>query len=107
MKTTDTATIVLAALVGAVAGALAMFILDPDSGRRRRALARDKAARLTHEATDAVQSRARDLSNRARGLAHEAAGAVSNVMPWTGVERRAKPRSNGGEAPPGGSGGTQ
>ena len=81
-----------------MAGALAMYVLDPDSGRRRRALARDKATQLAQDTADAVQGTARDLGNRARGLAHETAGAISNVMPWTGAELRSRPRNNGGGA---------
>ncbi|WP_410960003.1 hypothetical protein, partial [Salmonella sp. SAL4434] len=46
-----------------------MYVLDPQQGRRRRALARDKAVRLAHEAQDAAEVVGRDFSNRARGLA--------------------------------------
>jgi gas vesicle protein len=103
MNSNEAAKIVVAALAGAAVGAFAMFLFDPDSGRRRRAVARDKAVRYANETVESVQSTARDLRNRATGLAHEAAGAVSNVMPWTGPERRSRPRNNGGEAPGGGS----
>ena len=103
MNANDVAKIALAALAGAVAGALAMFVFDPDSGRRRRALVRDQAARLASDTADGVQSTARDLRNRAQGMAHETASAVSNVMPWTGAERRARPRNNGGQPPGGGT----
>src|SRR5947209_14245955 len=51
-------------------GAGLMYVFDPQMGRRRRALARDKAVRLAHEARDAADVVRRDLSNRARGLAH-------------------------------------
>jgi gas vesicle protein len=50
---------------GLFAGALAMFIFDPEQGARRRALARDKA---------------KDLGNRAYGLAKDAQGAVREKM---------------------------
>jgi gas vesicle protein len=99
MDSNEAAKIALAAIAGAAVGALAMYIFDPDSGRRRRALARDKAVRYANETAESVQTTARDLRNRATGLAHEAAGAVSNVMPWTGPERRTRPRDNGGGAP--------
>ena len=92
MHTDEIAKIALAAAIGAGVGALIMFIFDPDSGRRRRAYARDRATHYGKQATDAVESTARDLRNRAQGLAAEARGAVSNVMPWTGPERRTKPR---------------
>ena len=48
-----------------------MFLLDPDRGRRRRALLRDKgiwAARKTGECWDATT---RDLSNRTQGIVSE------------------------------------
>jgi hypothetical protein len=59
----------LSFLAGAGLGAGLMYMLDPDTGRRRRALARDKAVRLAHEAEDAAEVVARDATNRARGLA--------------------------------------
>jgi gas vesicle protein len=93
MHTDDIVKIALAAAIGAGVGALAMFIFDPDSGRRRRAYARDKVTHYGNQATEAVESTARDLRNRARGLAAEARGTVSNVMPWSGPERRSKPRN--------------
>jgi len=46
-----------------------MYILDPQMGRRRRALARDKAVRFAHEAEDALEVVGKDLRNRAQGLA--------------------------------------
>jgi gas vesicle protein len=92
MRTDDIAKIALAAAIGAGVGALAMFIFDPDNGRRRRALARDKMVHYGKETVGAVESAARDLRNRAQGVAAEARGAVSNVMQWTGPERRSRPR---------------
>jgi gas vesicle protein len=92
MHTNDIAKIALAAAIGAGVGALAMFIFDPDNGRRRRALARDKMVHYGRETVDAVEGAARDLRNRAQGVAAEARGAVSNVMQWTGPERRSRPR---------------
>jgi uncharacterized membrane protein len=56
-------------VVGSAAlGAAAMFVLDPDKGRRRRALARDKArwvARRTGEVVDAAR---RDVGGRWQGM---------------------------------------
>ena len=92
MYTNDIVKIALAAAIGAGVGALAMFIFDPDNGRRRRALARDKVVHFGRETVDAVEGAARDLRNRAQGVAAEARGAVSNVMQWTGPERRSHPR---------------
>ena len=61
---------------GLAVGAAAMFILDPDQGRRRRALARDKMAHYGNEASDAISGTAKDLRNRAYGVAAETRGAV-------------------------------
>ena len=82
----------LAGLAGFGLGALAMFLLDPDNGRRRRTVARDKAVGAVNDVAQAAGSSARDLQNRAKGLAHYAAGAAAKVMPWSGPERRVPPR---------------
>ena len=52
-------------------GALLMYIFDPQMGRRRRALARDKVNRSAHKAREAVDVTARDFKNRIVGLAAE------------------------------------
>ncbi len=49
------------------AGAAAMFILDPERGRRRRALLRDKLVSARHQLGDASDTVARDVMNRGRG----------------------------------------
>jgi uncharacterized membrane protein len=56
-------------LAGFSAGAVFMYMTDPDRGRRRRALIRDKAARTVHTTQRAVDKTGRDISNRAHGLA--------------------------------------
>jgi osmotically-inducible protein OsmY len=48
-----------------------MYVLDPERGKRRRALVRDKAVRAANKASDRFEARSRDLKNRARGAAHE------------------------------------
>jgi hypothetical protein len=65
----------------AVAGALAlggamMYLMDPVSGRRRRARIRDKATHYAHETTDTFSSTGRHLRNRAKGVYHEATGML-------------------------------
>jgi hypothetical protein len=89
---TDYGRVTLAGLVGFGLGALAMFVYDPVSGRRRRALARDKVTAAASDLADAASGKAHDLQNRAKGLAHEAVGTMSNVLPWSGPERRVPPR---------------
>jgi hypothetical protein len=50
-------------------GTAAMFLLDPDRGRRRRALLRDKVDWCTRKTSEGLKVTARDFNNRARGIA--------------------------------------
>lgn len=63
-------------LTGAAVGAGAMFLLDPRAGARRRALIRDQMVHATHKTGDALDAMAHDVTNRARGVAAETAGAL-------------------------------
>ena len=56
-------------LIGTAAGSALMFLLDPIGGRRRRALMRDQAVRATRKTRDGLDATARDLANRASGIA--------------------------------------
>ena len=67
-------TFLLGLAAGLMLGGLAMYIFDPQQGRGRRAMARDKAVRYSREATDYVAGTAKDLKNRAYGVAKEAEG---------------------------------
>ncbi len=58
----------LRALSAAGAGAALAYLLDPDRGRRRRALARDKLARMAARGPEALDVLARDARNRATGV---------------------------------------
>lgn len=59
----------LSRLMGAAAlGAVTMYLMDPDKGRRRRALARDKIQSVWTRTDNAIAVSARDLGNRMRGL---------------------------------------
>ncbi|MFL5618151.1 MAG: SRPBCC family protein [Gemmatimonadaceae bacterium] len=60
-------TLALVAAIGA--GASVMYFLDPDRGRRRRHLVRDKLVHQLHEARETVETTGRDLANRSRGVA--------------------------------------
>lgn len=56
-------------VLGALAlGAGAMYYLDPEQGRRRRALVGDKVDSVTHDTRDYVQSRRKQTADRVRGL---------------------------------------
>jgi len=61
----------LTLLSGIGIGAALMYVLDPDRGRRRRALMKDKARHLTNKAADEAGKMSRDLSNRVKGLMAE------------------------------------
>jgi hypothetical protein len=52
-------------------GAALMYVLDPERGRRRRALVKDKAVKVTHKTGDALGAKSRDWKNRAAGVAAE------------------------------------
>lgn len=53
-------------------GAGLMYLLDPDGGRRRRALARDKAVHGLKVSGKALRRTSIDVGNRTRGLVAEA-----------------------------------
>jgi len=59
-------------LVGAALGATGVFMLDPDKGRRRRALVRDKVVSGVTQSRHFADAAADDLRNRARGIAARA-----------------------------------
>src|SRR3954453_20369243 len=54
-------------LAGFAAGIALMFFLDPERGRARRNLLRDKLMSWTRKASATASGTARDLSNRAQG----------------------------------------
>ena len=62
-------------LGGLGAGAALMYFFDPDRGRRRRALVRDRvasAARAPLDAREAIGRLSRDVRNRSYGVVAEA-----------------------------------
>lgn len=52
---------------GIAIGAALMYFIDPDNGRRRRALARDKSLHYARVATERGERRVRHATHRARG----------------------------------------
>lgn len=54
-------------LAAAIAAAGAAYFLDPRSGRRRRALLRDQASRIAHQAQDFLSKADRDARQRIHG----------------------------------------
>jgi gas vesicle protein len=63
---------IMGVLVSAAVGAAAAYMLDPDRGRTRRALARDKAVAATNRVNDMLEGKSRHWSNLARGWVAEA-----------------------------------
>lgn len=59
---------IVAGLAIAVASAVGTYYLDPRSGRRRRALLRDRTTRAMHQTRDMLDTAVADARNRARGL---------------------------------------
>src|SRR5437868_13570669 len=59
-------------LFSAAVGAAAMYFLDPQAGRRRRARTRDKADRIARRMRNAYDVTLRDTEHRVTGLKAEA-----------------------------------
>src|SRR5262245_53945328 len=68
-------------LAGAGVGAGIVYLFDPQAGRRRRALARDKVQSAFAKGQDAFDVTRRDMANRARGLVAEGRAAVRRESP--------------------------
>ena len=64
-------------MVSVAIGAVAAYMLDPERGRTRRALARDKAIAATNSMSDAFEGKSRHWSNIARGYMAEARGLLA------------------------------
>ena len=59
-------------------GAASMYFFDPERGKRRRALVRDKLIRSFHDAGDCIAKTAEYSWNRAYGMLAEARGRLSH-----------------------------
>jgi len=60
------------ALVGGLGlGAVLMYVFDPDRGKGRRAVIRDKVDSAAHKIGDAAEKMGRDISHRAQGVMAE------------------------------------
>ncbi len=66
----------VAMLTGVGIGAGLAFLLDPQMGRKRRKDAAQRAGRIARRSAEKVEGRARDLGNRAHGVAAEARHAL-------------------------------
>jgi len=68
-------------MLAAGVGAGLMYFFDPNRGRARRAMARDKAVKIYHEGVEETERVIEDLENRATGLAHEAEALLHSTEP--------------------------
>lgn len=64
--------------VAFAAGALVMYYLDPATGRRRRALARDRAVSAGCGASRAARATSKHAADRVRGMAARVRGRMSH-----------------------------
>lgn len=76
---------ILATLAGVSASGAVMYFTDPERGRKRRDMARDKATSMWKDTADRVGKRSREIADRARGVAASARSTV---------ERELKPSDN-------------
>ena len=83
----------IAAAAGFALGALAMYAFDPDNGKRRRTIAREKTVSTVNSAIESVESTARELRNRAKGVASETRRAFTPGRPDTSEPPSALPPS--------------
>ncbi len=60
-------------------GAGAMYLLDPQQGRRRRALLRDKMVAMRNDFQHTVQGKSRYMRDKATGMMYEAQEKVQDV----------------------------
>jgi osmotically-inducible protein OsmY len=70
----------IALISGLGIGAGLMYILDPEKGKRRRGLARDKVKHTMHETVDKVQKATHNISNHAHGISHAVTTAVGALF---------------------------
>ena len=80
---------------GAGLGAGLMYLLDPDKGRRRRALIRDQAMHSARTTRGAAEATMRDTQHRTRGIVSSIKSWVAPTKPstdavaWSRTEPRA------------------
>lgn len=69
----------VASIIGTGIGAGLMYYLDPERGRRRRAMVRDQMSHGLRKAVAGMDAASRDVVNRVRGT-----GAVARSWVWSG-----------------------
>jgi hypothetical protein len=78
-------------LLASGAGALPAYVLDPQQGRRRVAVARDRAMRLVRVASELAERSVRDLSQRSSGVAARVRGLARDTPTTDDVLRISTP----------------
>lgn len=73
--------VLISALSAGLAGATAMYLLDPQQGRRRRALMRDKVVSASVHTSDVTRAQGRRVANRVKGWA----AGVRSHLPGNGA----------------------
>lgn len=87
-------------LISAAVGAGLMYVIDPKAGRRRRALMRDQAVHMAHEAEEAVDtagSKARHARNKAKGAVTETKGLVEDQIEKVSNDKRTPQPTGSGQ----------
>ena len=80
-------------LAGAGVGAACMYLIDPNSGARRRALLRDNATHVAHKTADGLDAARRDIAHRAYGTwASTRARFASSEVPDSVLLQRVRTR---------------
>jgi hypothetical protein len=64
-------------VIGMAIGAAVAYMADPQGGRRRRAVARDRFVRAGRKTRDALDATARDVANRTTGIIAATRGRLS------------------------------
>lgn len=67
-------------LIGAIGAAIA-YLFDPDNGRRRRAIARDRSAAWVRSVRRDAERKSRYASGKLEGVKHEAFGPTETEAP--------------------------
>lgn len=70
---------VLRLIAGFAAGAATMYLFDPASGRRRRALARDRGVAACRKTEGLAKAKTRWVADRAKGTLAQARRSLSNA----------------------------
>jgi ElaB/YqjD/DUF883 family membrane-anchored ribosome-binding protein len=61
-------------------GAGLMYVLDPDRGKRRRAMIRDKATDVLEQAGDAIEKKGKEIHKQAREFVADTRNTISKTV---------------------------